>query len=404
MVSPGAAHAPRGRLAVVFLTIFVDLVGFGIVLPILPFYAQRFGAEGLGFGVVVGVFSAMQFLANVLLGRLSDRVGRRPVLLATIAVNVLGYLLFAAANSYAVLLAARMVSGFASGNIAVAQAYVADVTTGEHRSKGMGMIGAAFGLGFVVGPALGGLASHYAGHAAPGLLAAALCGVNLASAWLILPESLHHELRTQRELWPFGHIAHGLRDHRLRPLMILWLLAPLAFAGYTVALPLWASATLGWREKELGLFFTLVGVVAAVVQGWLVGRLAPRVGDRALVVSGTFGMAVAIAAVPFTSSTASLLGWTVVLAFTNSIMAPAATGMTSVYSDPTEQGAMLGTAQSLAALGRLSGPEVMGTVYDVATPTWSFLVAGLIMLAAAVATLRLSHERLGATAPAPPPI
>src|SRR5438309_1880234 len=266
--------ATRARLGVIFFTVFIDLVGFGIVLPILPYYAQSFGARGLLFGALVGAYSGMQFLATAVLGRLSDRVGRRPILLTTMVINAAGYVLFALAGSYVVLFVARLVSGFAGGNISAAQAYVADITTPAERSKGMGIVGAAFGLGFIVGPALGGLAAHYGGH-------------------------------------------------------------------------------------------------------------------LALLIAGTFGMAVAVAVVPYLDTAAALYAWTIVLAFGNSVVSPAATGLISVFADPTEQGAMLGAAQSLAALGRLTGPELVGMTYDRFSPPWAFLAAGVVMAMAAGATLRL---------------
>src|SRR5881409_4059044 len=161
--------ATRSRLGVIFLTVLIDLIGFGIVMPILPIYAQRFGAQGIGYGALVFVFSAMQFVATALLGRVSDRVGRRPILLTTMLINAAGYVLFAFAPSYVVLFVARVISGFASGNISAAQAYVADITSPAERARGMGTIGAAFGIGFVLGPMIGGLADHYLGHLAPGL-------------------------------------------------------------------------------------------------------------------------------------------------------------------------------------------------------------------------------------------
>src|SRR4029077_4188082 len=193
----------RSRLGVIFFTVLIDLIGFGIVLPILPMYAQRFGAQGIGYGALVFVFSAMQFLATGLLGRLSDRVGRRPILLTTMVLNAAGYVLFALAPSYAALFVARVISGLASGNISAAQAYVADITPPAERARGMGTIGAAFGIGFVVGPLLGGLADHYLGHLAPGLIAAGLSVVNFCSASLVLRESLAPEHRTTRPLLDF---------------------------------------------------------------------------------------------------------------------------------------------------------------------------------------------------------
>lgn len=378
--------ASRPRLAIIWLTVFVDLVGFGIVMPILPYYAQRFGAHGIGYGALLGAFSLMQFLATAVLGRLSDRIGRRPILLATMLLNAAGYVLFAFAPFYWLLLLARLVSGFAGGNISAAQAYVADITTAEDRSKGMGLIGMAFGLGFIVGPGIGAAAAHF-GHAAPGLVAAGLSLVNLVSAYLILPESLRQEHRVARALWPFGHMAVALAHPELRPLMLVWAIAPFAFAGYTVALPLWAGSTLGWKEKELGAFFILVGVVAASVQGGLFRVLTRRFGDRALLIAGMLGMAAAIGIVPFLATSRALYFWTVVLAFSNSIMSPAAAGLVSTLAGANEQGTVLGVAQSLSALGRFSGPAVVGVVYDSITPKIAFVTAAGVMLVGWVASL-----------------
>src|SRR5437773_2782974 len=381
--------ATRAHLGVIFLTVLIDLVGFGIIMPILPMYAQRFGAQGIGYGALVFVFSAMQFLATALLGRLSDRIGRRPILLTTMLVNAAGYVLFAFAPSYAVLFLARVISGFASGNISAAQAYVADITLPADRARGMGTIGAAFGIGFVLGPMIGGLADHYLGHLAPGLIAAGLSLVNFLSAGAILRESLATEHRTVRPLLDFGHMREALGREQLRPLMLVWLIAPFAFAGYTVALPLHATAALGWGAKELGWLFVVLGTIAAAVQGFLFGRIERRTGARALLVVGLFGMAVSIAAVPYAATSLQLYAWTVPLAFANSLFAPAASGLVSIYADPTEQGTILGAAQAFAALGRSFGPLAVGWAYDGLGQQAAFLLAGAAMILGALASLRL---------------
>jgi multidrug resistance protein len=394
----------RSRLLVILFTVFIDLVGFGIVMPILPFYAQRFGVQGIGFGVLVSAFSLMQFLATAFLGRLSDRVGRRPILLVTMLINLAGYVLFAFADSYALLLLSRIVCGFAGGNISVAQAYMADITSPSERSRGMGALGAAFGVGFIVGPALGGLAHHYGGAAAPGLVAAALSLANFVSAWFILSESLAHEHRTHREMWDFGHLGAAFVNPRLRPLMIVWGLIPLAFSGYTVALPLYTKATFGWGEKELGFFFAVVGLTAAVVQGYVFGKLVRRLGERTMVRAGTLGMAVSIAVVPLLSSSTALYVWTIALAFSNSIASPALTGLVSIYAGPAEQGTILGAAQSVSALGRMMGPSLFGTLYDVTSARIAFLAEGAVMLGGAAVTTALapvSHAAPTDSGPAP---
>ena len=385
--------AARPRLAIIWLTVFIDLIGFGIVIPILPFYSARFGAHGMGYGALIGAFSLMQFFSTALLGRLSDRVGRRPILLATMVLNAAGYLLFAFAPTFLLLLVARLIAGFAGGNISAAQAYVADITSASERSKGMGVIGMAFGLGFIFGPGIGSIAARLGGHAAPGLVAASLSVVNLLTAFLILPESLRAEHRAVRDFWPFGHMAEALAHRQLRPLMLVWLITPFAFSAYTVALPLWATTTLHWHEQELGIFFVVVGLVAAFVQGGLFRLLTRVVSDRRLLITGMMGMALSIAVVPFLAHNATLYAWTVVLAFSNSIMSPAATGLVSTFAAADEQGTVLGVAQSLGALGRFTGPFVIGVVYDWTSPLAAFLVAGGAMLVGWAASLGVPKPR-----------
>jgi multidrug resistance protein len=383
--------ASRSRLGVIFFTVLIDLIGFGIVLPILPFYAQRFGAAGLGYGAIVGVFSLMQFVATALLGKLSDRVGRRPIILATTLINAAGYVLFAFAGSYTVLFLSRVVSGFAGGNISAAQAYIADITTPAERSRGMGVVGAAFGIGFTLGPAIGGFAAHWGGPTAPGLVAVGLSLANFVSAYFILPESLGHEHRVTRPLFDLAHLGDAIARPRLQPLMAVWALVPFGFAGYTVALPLHAAAKFGWKERELAILFTIIGLTAATVQGYLFGKIVRRTGERALVIVGTFGMALSVAVIPWLASSAGLYAWTFVLAFANSVFAPAATGLVSVYADPREQGTVLGAAQAIGALGRMAGPPSVGTVYDAVSSMAAFLVAGSVMALAGLASLRLER-------------
>ncbi len=378
----------RSQLGIIFLTVFIDLVGFGIILPVIPFYAQALGAGGLGFGVLIGIFSLMQFLATLILGRLSDRTGRRPVLLATMLIGAAGYLTFALAESYVVLFAARMIAGFAAGNLSVAQAYIADVTAPSERSRGMGLIGAALGLGFIVGPALGGAAAHYGGPPAAGFVAAGLCMVNFVSAALLLTESLHTELRARRRLLDVEHLRKGFTAPTLAPLFTVFGLVPLAFSGFMVAFPLFAGTAFAWTERELAQYFTLVGMVAAAVQGHFFGKLSSRFGDRRLIVVGMWCLILPLLAIPYSTSGLMLYAAGMTIAFGNSIAGPALTGMISNLSEPSEQGAMLGAAHAVSALGRLSGPVVFGRLYDAVTPAAAFIGAAAIMLVACLVVLR----------------
>lgn len=384
--------ATRARLGVIFLTVLIDLIGFGLIVPVLPYYAQSFGVSGLGFGALIGVYSLMQFIATSVLGRLSDRAGRRPILLVSILFSLTGYLVFAFAGSYAMLFLGRIISGFSAGNLSVAQAYIADVTTPKERSRGMGLVGAAFGLGYIVGPALGGLAGHYGGPKAVGLTAAGLGAVNLVSAYFILQESLRPEHRVARPLFALGHLVHGIRHPLLGPPLLVFALIPVAISGYLVALPLYTRARFGWGEAQLGWFFTLIGIMATSVQGYFFGKLAARVGDRLLAIVGTIGMAIPIAAVPFVPDAGWLYAWVVVFGFANSLVSPAVTGIISRLAGVAEQGATLGAAQSFSALGRFAGPFVFGELYDRVDPTLTFLGAGLVMVAAWLVTLRFPPD------------
>jgi DHA1 family tetracycline resistance protein-like MFS transporter len=236
---------------------------------------------------------------------------------------------------------------------------------------------------------IGGLADHYLGHFAPGLIAAGLSIANFFSASAILQESLSAEHRTERPLFDLGHMVEALGRAELRPLMLVWLLAPFAFAGYTVALPLHAAQAFGWGAKELGWLFVLIGFIAAVVQGLVFGRLERHFGARALLVFGLFGMGLSIGVVPYAGSGLLVYAWTVPLAFTNSLFAPAASGLVSVYANPSEQGAILGAAQAFAALGRSLGPLAAGWAYDGLGARQAFLLAGAAMLLGGLAGLRL---------------
>jgi len=241
----------------------------------------------------------------------------------------------------------------------------------------------------VVGPALGGLAGHYLGTSAPAWTAAVLCAVNLVSAWFVLPESLHADHRSTRPLLDFGHLRRAFTHPQMAPVIGWWAFAALGFSGYMVATPLYTTVAFGWHERELGWFFTVVGITAAAVQGYFFGRLSRRWGDRTLIIFGTAGMILGIAVVPFVPSAAALYAWTFMLAFANSVAAPAASGLVSRFAGPAEQGTMLGAAQAISGLGRLLGPVSVGYVYDALGPRTAYGIAATLMAVAWASTTRI---------------
>jgi len=371
----------------IFLTVFIDLIGFGIVLPLLPSYASSFQVSDAGIGVLVASFSLMQFLLAHWWGRLSDRVGRRPVLLVGLAGSALSYLLFAAAQNFWVLLFSRLVAGGMGATVNVAQAYLADVTAPEKRARAMGLIGAAFGLGFVVGPALGGISSRF-GNAAPGLLASTLTAVNLLLTWRWLPES-------RRQVTDGGATAVPMHWSRFLLPFVAVAFSTLSFTVLYVVFPLQVERALGFDRHHTAYLFVLIGLVSAAVQGGLIGRLVLRYGERALIATGGMLLAAGLALLPTAFGTSGgpghlglLLVGLVVIAAGSGMVGPSAAAYVSRVAPSEEQGRALGMLQSVGAMARIGGPLTAGVVAGHLGPNTAFLVAsgaaGLAGLSAAV--------------------
>jgi DHA1 family tetracycline resistance protein-like MFS transporter len=407
--------APRRRaLTTIFLTILLDLIGFGMILPLLPFYAERFHATPLQIGLLFSSYSLTQLLFAPLLGRLSDRVGRRPVLLASIVGGSLSYVLFAAAPSYAVLLVSRSLSGIAASNYSIAQAYMADVSTPENRSRAMGLVGAAFGIGFILGPALGGVLT-YAGEGLPSLgqrllplTAAALSAVNFALAFFTLPESLSPELRRGAApggSWrSFSDLRNVWRNAPLRGLMLLFFLVMFCFSMMETTLALFCQARFGFATRETSWLFVFVGVILVVIQGGLLGRLVRRFGERFLILAGIVLMAAGLALVPLTpvsippvwSRLWLLMVGLLLLAVGNGIHNPSSLGLLSRLTDERSQGGTIGLSRSFGALARIFGPVAGTWVFGAAGVAWPFWTAGgLMLLALAVAANVLREVSIG---------
>ncbi len=379
---------PAGRRAsgTVFLTILLDLVGFGMILPLLPFYALKLEASPAQIGLLFSSYSLTQLLFSPLLGRLSDRVGRRPVMLVSIFGSAAAHLMFAFAGSFPLLVLARALAGVAAANYSIAQAYMADVTTSENRSKAMGLVGAAFGIGFVVGPALGSvLALTPAGPPAVPYVAAGLSALNFVMALIWLPESLSSEVRERSQARPWidpGGFSRMWNNPPLRGLMLLFFLVMFCFSLFEATLALYCYQVFGFDEHRTSLLFVYVGVVLAVVQGGLLGRLLRAFGERKLILGGIGLMAVGLSILPVYPSVALLLLSLFVLAVGSGVHNPSALGLLSQITKAESQGSTIGLSRSFGALARTLGPVTGTWIFGMAGVAWPFWTAGAFMLVA----------------------
>ncbi len=356
----------RSPLVVIFTTVFIDLVGFGIVIPVLPFYAEgtRFNATPRTVGFLFASYSVMQLIFSPVLGRLSDKHGRRPVLLISIIGTGIGFLILGFATTLWMLFLGRILDGISGGNISTAQAYIADITTKEDRAKGMGLLGAAFGLGFIFGPAIGGILSQW-GVAVPFLFAAGLCFANATLLYFTLPETVtaDHPARTLaaggRGL---SQLVQSLRQPRLGFLLIVYFMFIVAFSIMTTTFSLYTMFRFGYDAKHNGYLFAYVGLLAVIIQGGLIGRLVKRFGELPLVIVGALFFAASLFAVPFVGPQAGgLLGLLIgggIFSAGNSLATPSLTSLASKSVGRGEQGGVLGVTQSVASLARAVGPAL----------------------------------------------
>ncbi len=387
-------------LVIIFVTVFIDLLGFGIIIPLLPFYAESFGASALTIGLLGTSFSLMQFLFSPIWGRWSDRIGRKPIIMLGLMGSCVSYLVLALSTSLTLLFVARIIGGIAGANIPAAQAYIADVTTPENRAKGMGMIGAAFGLGFIFGPAIGGVLSRVSPET-PMWFASALCLANFIAAWFLLPESRAID-STTRSLGRLEAFRHARRRPTLLLLLSLYFIVTLAFSGFETTFALFSEAKFGFTTSTIGFVFAFIGVVLATVQGVLVGRVVKVVGERRLIPLAILSIAIGIGLIPFVWSIPTLLGALGVLAVGMGFNNPSLTSMVSKLADPDDQGGMLGLASSIASLGRVVGPAWGGYLYDAYGMTTPYVsAAALMMIAFFVSVIGLRNVRAGDTPPSP---
>lgn len=352
----------RRTLGLIFLIVFIDLMGFGIVIPILPLYGERYHPSPALFGLLVMSFSLMQFIFSPILGRLSDQYGRRTILLTSLLGTVIGYLLFAFQRSLGMLFLARIVPGICGGNISTAQAVIADVTKPEERAKGMGLVGAAFGLGFIFGPAIGGLAIKHLGETAPGLFAAALTAIAFVLTAVALPETWPPERRAnaapsnRRPAFSVGRLLGALEHPQIGILLVIFFLSTFAFANFEGTCSLFLERKFSYRPDEVAKLFVYIGILAVLIQGTLIGRLVKKFGERRLVLTGLVFLVPGFFGLILISTSSQLLALLPLLALGTGLVNPSLSSLVSRLSTADEQGGILGIYQSMASLARIAGP------------------------------------------------
>ncbi|HEY9760677.1 MAG TPA: MFS transporter [Oculatellaceae cyanobacterium] len=378
-------------LGLMFLTVFIDLIGFGIVIPLMPLYAKEFGASGFEVGLLLTSYSLMQFFFAPMWGRLSDRIGRRPVLLISLSISAIGYTIWGFSHSLAMLFVSRIVAGFGNANLAVAQAYIADVTPPEYRSRGMGMIGAAFGLGFVLGPAIAGLGCHFGLHPNTlGFIAAGLSLIDVIFTSIYLPEP---KIRSGRahNIFALGAQTYlnTVFNQKFATSLFIIFISTFAFANMETTLVLLTNKYFNFDLMKNSCLFVGLGLVMVLIQGGLIRRIGTKYQDASLIGVGTALMAVGLLLTPATHSLVVLCIALLILATGSGINNPSSTSLLSKLSPEEETGGVMGVGQSMSTLGRILGPIAGGSLFDAFGPGSPYWLGAACMFIACALSFRL---------------
>ncbi len=358
-------------LLTLFSVVVLDLIGFGVVIPILPFYAEKYGASASLLGILLATYSAMQFICSPLWGKLSDRIGRKKVMIVTMIGSCLSLWLLGSSHSMAMIFVGRTLGGIFAANISVASAYVTDVTTEENRTKGMGMIGAAFGIGFILGPALGGGLEHY-GYHVPIHVASALTAINTIYAFFVLQEPKRHHkdttvIKTAMLSNPF-----------VRKMCLIYFLFTAAMSQLEAVFAFLMMDRYHYDARHVASILVGMALVMVGIQGGLIRRLAKRYGEHRLLIIGVLILAASFAAIPLTHALGLLLIPLLVSAVGRGISQPSLLSLVSKGGPKTRQGEVMGTFQASASLARVVGPFAAGLLYDWQHPLPFVLAAGLM--------------------------
>jgi multidrug resistance protein len=377
----------RSSLVLIFLTVFIDLLGFGILIPILPsFSVKELHIDEAAIGIAIAIYSFVQFLFNPILGKLSDKYGRKPVIVVCLFLNAIGYIVFSFTDSYILLLVSRVVAGIGGSSIGVAQAYIADITTRENRSKGMGLIGAAFGLGFVFGPLIGGLLSEF-GYAVTGYVAAGFSLIAFLLTIFYLPESLKNKLNDEniepqlrRKIFDFPAMKKILQKPDLAVLILLFFILTFSFANIYGTFALLGLKVYGFTDMQNGYMFGIVGLTSAIVQGGLIGRINKLMTKKTILIIGSFLIMLTLALIPYAGTFFGLAIVSVVLSYGTGTFQPTVLSLISEVTSETEQGITLGMNQSLSSFARVLGPLWGGFAFEYLGYPFPFITGAIFTL------------------------
>jgi len=375
----------RSSLVLIFLTVFIDLLGFGILIPILPsFSVKELHVDEAAIGIAIAIYSFVQFLFNPVLGKISDKYGRKPVIVVCLFLNAMGYIVFSFTDSYILLLVSRVIAGIGGSSIGVAQAYIADVTTRENRSKGMGLIGAAFGLGFVFGPLIGGLLSSY-GYAVTGYVAAGFSLIAFILTIFYLPESLKQKAEFEdlsahpqrRKLFDFAAMKKILQKPDLAILVLLFFILTFSFANIYGTFALLGLKVYGFTDMQNGYMYGIIGLSSAIIQGGLIGRINKMMSKKMILIIGSLLIMAALAMIPYAGTFLGLAIVSVVLSYGTGTFQPTVLSLISEVTSESEQGITLGMNQSLSSFARVLGPLWGGFAFEYLGYPFPFLTGAL---------------------------
>jgi len=386
----------RSSRLVLFLTVFIDLLGFGIVIPFLPMFARQLGISAFGTGWILAIYSLAQLICAPMLGRISDRVGRRPIIMIGLLGSSVSYFLYGFANSFALLLLSRAIHGACAATVPTAQAYIADTTSEEGRARGMGLIGAAFGLGFVLGPVIGGVLGH-ASLKVPVFFASVLTFANLIFAAKRLPESHRPEpgasIDVATLVTPLLALPGQLIGHHLARLFWVAFLQTFALASLELTFALMVPALYGYGAMGVGLLLGYAGLTQAIAQGWLLGKIVQRVGEPMLVRAGLITLAVGMFPMGMLRNVGALLILLAMVSIGYGLASPSVASLISRRTRQHKQGEVLGVNQSALSLARIFGPLVGGELYRMMGPAAPYVGGAIVAVGALILANGIGQER-----------